>query len=109
MTPRQQQILDFIRSKRIAPTVREIGVEFGIKSPNGVICHLKALERQGLIRRGANKARSIEVVGDDAATSLLRELVAAIDAKQSKLAFSLGTILDIAERAELLLGRGVSN
>jgi repressor LexA len=31
--------------------VREIGVHFHIKSPNGVMCHLKALQKKGLIHR----------------------------------------------------------
>ena len=43
------------------PTVREIGEQFGIKSPNGVMCHLRALERKGLIRRSPNKSRAIEL------------------------------------------------
>ena len=33
------------------PTVREIGEHFDIASPNGVMCHLKALEKKGMISR----------------------------------------------------------
>lgn len=66
LTPRQQAVLDFIRDLIIqrgyGPTVREIGTNFDIRSPNGVVCHLKALEKKGLIRRDANKARAIELV-----------------------------------------------
>src|SRR5438034_7586991 len=36
---------DKIESRGFGPTVREIGDGFEIKSPNGVMCHLKALER----------------------------------------------------------------
>ena len=43
------------------PTVREIGDEFGIKSPNGVMCHLKALEKKGLITREPNLSRAIQL------------------------------------------------
>jgi repressor LexA len=53
LTDRQKSILDFIvgEFKRtfIIPTVREIGAEFGIKSTNGVVDHLRALERKGWI------------------------------------------------------------
>ena len=39
LTPRQQEILDFIREKigdrGYGPTVREIGHEFEIRSPTG--------------------------------------------------------------------------
>src|SRR5690606_27227743 len=44
------------------PTVREIGNQFGIRSPNGVMCHLKALERKGLIAREAHMSRAIQLM-----------------------------------------------
>lgn len=65
LTERQQAIYDFIRDlivrRGYGPTVREIAGQFDIKSPNGVMCHLRALERKGLIRRDPNKARAIEL------------------------------------------------
>ena len=65
MTARQKAIYDFIKDKIInrgyGPTVREIGTEFGIRSPNGVMCHLKALERKGLITREAHMSRAIQL------------------------------------------------
>jgi repressor LexA len=65
LTDRQQSVYDMIRSLIIkrgyGPTVREIGEHFGIKSPNGVMCHLRALERKGLITRCPNKSRAIEL------------------------------------------------
>src|SRR5438270_11081655 len=67
LTERQREIYDFIRSKiegrGYGPTVREIGLGFGIKSPNGVMCHLKALEKKGLIKREGFSARAIMLVG----------------------------------------------
>jgi repressor LexA len=66
LTQRQREIYDFIRSKiesrGYGPTVREIGNAFGIKSPNGVMCHLKALEKKGLIIREGFSARAIQLV-----------------------------------------------
>lgn len=63
LTPRQAAILDFIRAQLHAngyqPSVREIGREFGINSPNGVCCHLKALERKGYIQLADGRARGI--------------------------------------------------
>lgn len=63
LTTRQKEIYDFladkINNRGYGPTVREIGEEFNIKSPNGVMCHLKALERKGLIRRESNMSRAI--------------------------------------------------
>ncbi|MEM6468767.1 MAG: transcriptional repressor LexA [Planctomycetota bacterium] len=66
LTERQRKVYELIRelivNRGYGPTVREIGEEFGIKSPNGVMCHLRALERKGLIRRSPNKSRAIELV-----------------------------------------------
>src|SRR6266581_1821788 len=66
LTDRQREIYEFIRSKiegrGYGPTVREIGVAFDIKSPNGVMCHLKALEKKGLIKREPGAARAIQLV-----------------------------------------------
>jgi repressor LexA len=65
LTERQRAVYDFIRDKIVnrgyGPTVREIGTEFQISSPNGVMCHLKALEKKGLIKRSPNKSRAIEL------------------------------------------------
>src|SRR4051794_38190575 len=66
LTSRQQEIYEFIRekieSRGFGPTVREIGEAFEIRSPNGVMCHLKALEKKGLIKRTGFRARAIQLV-----------------------------------------------
>lgn len=70
LTPRQREIYNFIRSKiqgrGYGPTVREIGLQFQIKSPNGVMCHLKALQKKGLIHREPNMSRAIQLLDDPA-------------------------------------------
>lgn len=66
LTERQQEVLDCLKSglknRGYVPTVREIGTELGISSPNGVMCHLKALEKKGAIKRNANLARAIQIL-----------------------------------------------
>lgn len=68
LTDRQREIYEFIRGKiqgrGYGPTVREIGLEFKIKSPNGVMCHLKALQKKGLIHREPNMSRAIQLLDD---------------------------------------------
>jgi repressor LexA len=68
LTSRQREIYSFIRSKiqgrGYGPTVREIGNQFHIKSPNGVMCHLKALQKKGLIHREPNMSRAIQLLDD---------------------------------------------
>jgi repressor LexA len=63
LTPRQQEILDFlnrsIREHGYPPTIREIGTAFGIRSPNGVNDHLKALQRKGYLEREDLKSRAL--------------------------------------------------
>jgi len=65
LTKRQRAVYDFIRDKiqnrGYGPTVREIGEKFKIKSPNGVMCHLRALEKKGLITREPNMSRAIQL------------------------------------------------
>lgn len=66
LTDRQREIYEFIRSKiesrGYGPTVREIGEGFDIQSPNGVMCHLNALVKKGLIIRQGRSARAIQLV-----------------------------------------------
>jgi repressor LexA len=68
LTRRQKLVYEFIRDKirnrGYGPTVREIGEHFDIASPNGVMCHLKALEKKGLITREPNMSRAIQLEDD---------------------------------------------
>lgn len=63
LTPRQQQVLEFIRSsiheRGYPPTLREIGHHMGIRSTNGVNDHLRALEHKGYLTREDMKSRSL--------------------------------------------------
>lgn len=65
LTVRQREIYEFLKDKIVnrgyGPTVREIGAHFDIKSPNGVMCHLKALEKKGLITRESHMSRAIQL------------------------------------------------
>ena len=60
LTKTQQAILKAIcrsiRDTGRQPTIREIGQRFGITSPNGVVCHLKALQRKGYVERMPQQA-----------------------------------------------------
>jgi repressor LexA len=55
LTDKQEKIYNFIRrhieTKGFPPAIRDICDEFGISSPNGVMCHLKALQKKGYINR----------------------------------------------------------
>lgn len=65
LTTRQRAVYRFIKdkieSRGYGPTIREIGAKFKISSPNGVVCHLRALQKKGLITREANLSRAIQL------------------------------------------------
>jgi repressor LexA len=66
LTDRQREILEFItqsiRERGYPPTLREIGLQFGIRSTNGVNDHLRALEKKGYLQREDLKSRALRPV-----------------------------------------------
>lgn len=70
LTPKQRAVYHFIRQfvgwHGYAPTIREIGEEFNLRSTNTVNYHIEALEKKGYIRRRGNMARAIELVEREA-------------------------------------------
>ena len=66
LTDKQRDILKFIfeeiRSRQLAPTIREIGERFGFSSTGTVRDHLKALVNKGYIRIHEGKSRAIELI-----------------------------------------------
>jgi len=68
ITARQRKVLDYIRHyfeiHQEAPTIGEIGKEFGMTSSASVHNIVSILEREGLIRRIPNVSRGIELVDE---------------------------------------------
>jgi repressor LexA len=66
LTRRQKEILDFlarhIERKGYAPTIEEIGEQFGLSSLATVHKHLTNLQQKGLIKRAWNRSRALELV-----------------------------------------------
>jgi repressor LexA len=62
---RKQRIVDFIattvRQRGYPPSVREIAKAVDLASTSAVHHHLQALEREGLVERGASHSRAIRV------------------------------------------------
>ena len=69
LTPRQQQVLDVIKSHiddtGYPPTRAEIARELGFKSANAAEEHLKALARKGAIEMIAGASRGIRIPGSE--------------------------------------------
>ena len=66
ITARQRRVLDYIKQyfevNQEAPTIAEIGKEFGMSSSASVHHVVSTLEREGFIRRIPNVSRGIELV-----------------------------------------------
>jgi repressor LexA len=66
ITARQRRVLDYIRHyfevNQEAPTIAEIGKEFGMTSSASAHHVVSILEREGFIRRIPNVSRGIEIV-----------------------------------------------
>jgi repressor LexA len=101
LTERQLHVYDFIRDKIVnrgyGPTVREIGENFDISSPNGVMCHLKALEKKGLIIRSPNKSRAIELTREAQDEGKGVPMVGTVAAGLTNLAFEQKERIDFGE------------
>lgn len=102
LTERQREIFEFVREKIVnrgyGPTVREIGEQFEISSPNGVMCHLKAIEKKGLIVRSPNKSRAIELSPEGRGTEEKGlPLAGTVAAGMTNLAFEQSDRIDFGE------------
>jgi repressor LexA len=69
ITARQRRVLNYIKNyfdaHQEAPTIAEIGKEFGMSSSASAHHVVSTLEREGFIRRIPNVSRGIELVGDE--------------------------------------------
>jgi repressor LexA len=105
LTERQANVFEFIKDRVLTrgygPTVREIGEQFKISSPNGVMCHLRALERKGLLRRVRKHdravARAIELAPEITAEERGMPLAGTVAAGLTTLAFEQSERVDFGQ------------
>ncbi len=68
LTDRQWKLLAFIVDYTLKhfyqPSVREMCRKFCISSPNGIMCHLRALEHKGFIDLSGGQSRAIRIKKD---------------------------------------------
>jgi repressor LexA len=105
LTTRQAAVFEFIKDRvqgrGYGPTVREIGEHFQISSPNGVMCHLRALEKKGLLHRVRKKdraiARAIELAPEITAEDKGMPMAGTVAAGLTTLAFEQAERVDFAQ------------
>jgi repressor LexA len=70
LTPRKHDvrtwIAGFIDTHGYSPTVREIQHAYGWASPNSVMCHLRAMRKNGYVTWQDGCSRTLRVIGGDA-------------------------------------------
>jgi len=90
LTPRQQQVYAFlsgyIASNGYPPTLQEVAAHLGVSGNLGVLRHLQALERHGLIQRQPGSSRGIRLVAEPPAAALLLPVVGEVRAGAPQLA-----------------------
>jgi len=110
LSDRQRRIVDFIEvytdDHGYPPSIREIGQAVGISSTSVVDYNLKALERNGLLRRDREVSRGLGLVGKAPATRALvvrvpivgriaaGEPIEAIESRDDYLELGAGTVPD---------------
>lgn len=118
LTPRQREVLDWIRGYIAAnsypPTIREIGRQFGIRSTNAVTDHLRLIEKKGFITRDGSgttvgsKSRSMRLLdaprGDAPLTQAER---AELLRKREALVLALAQVDELLARVDDLNADGV--
>jgi repressor LexA len=89
LTPRQEQILEFIRDfggrNGYAPSMREIGGAVDLTSTSAVSYQLSVLQNKGYLQRIPGHPRSVEVVlpGQSAALLEAEDVATALDLSQN--------------------------
>ena len=84
LTKRQKQVLDYIRDyvadAGYAPTLEEIGANFGLSSPATVYKHVNRLVQKGYLQKAPHQGRGLRLVDTEshptAAVPILGQLVA---------------------------------
>ena len=75
LTERQQELLEFLRSEHrrtgIMPSTREIQEHFGFSSQTAAVSHLRALEKKGVVKRLAGKARALVLADQEEREEIL--------------------------------------
>lgn len=65
LTSRQAEVLGIIKTfrkeKSYSPSYRDLAALLGVSSLNAVKCHLRALEKKGMVTRDGRKARTLMV------------------------------------------------
>ncbi|MEO1223339.1 MAG: hypothetical protein AAFX92_03855 [Pseudomonadota bacterium] len=110
LTPRQAQLLAFIKSeiarRDVAPTIAEMEAHLGVRSKSTILEKLNALERCGAIVRERGKSRAIQVIDKPSLGVMvkrgeLRRVIAALDEAAQRGQVSAAHALSALNRAKV--------
>jgi repressor LexA len=99
LTRRQREVLDvirgFIETRGYSPSLEEIGASLGLSSVATVHKHVSLLVEKGLVQRGWNQNRSIELIEPDSQKSVTLPLEGTIAAGQPIEAIPTGETIPV--------------
>lgn len=89
LTEQQAKVLAFI-AQHIAehgapPAIREVCAHMGISSPNGVMCHVRALRKKGYLEPARDTGDKVAVARDLMPAGLRAKLAAVVKAHMKEL------------------------
>lgn len=107
ITERQLQVLRYLGGHQLRtgmiPTIREIGNEIGVRSTNGVMDHLRALERKGqLALQAGGRSRAIQITPEGWITLGIVQVTLDLDDAAAQVSALAGAGVDLAALADAL-------
>jgi SOS-response transcriptional repressor LexA len=107
ITKRQGEVLRYIGWRLLrtgmAPTIREIGDEIGVRSTNGVNDHLKALEKKGqLILQAEGRSRALQLTPEGWLTMGVAQVTLDLEDAAAQVSALAGAGVDLAALADAL-------
>lgn len=100
LTKRQAQVLRFLQrewaERGAMPSVRRIAAHLRVRSPNGVMGHLRALMRKGYLQRQSPETSAFQLAGTATHSGLTIPLVATVPAGTPQMAYDQADQLDLS-------------
>ncbi|HJO30782.1 MAG TPA: transcriptional repressor LexA [Acidobacteriota bacterium] len=121
LTKRQKEILDYINryvdENGYAPTLKEIGIGFGLSSPATVYNHIELLVQKGYLKKTPHQGRGIELVDGDPVRTIEVPILGQISAARIIQATTAGETVNLppdfiarkASYALRVLGNSMTN
>ena len=100
LTKRQKEVLDYVNryvdDNGYAPTLKEIGTQFGLSSPATAYNHIELLVQKGYLRKTPHQGRGIELVDGDPVRTIEVPILGQISAARLIQATNTGETVNLS-------------